>query len=210
MWPPRTASRDCASLPWVRLSSRSPELACAPDEADHREHQRENDDDEPDDDRTEVGRDERVEFVQGGLLGGPVESTAARLPSGPDAILRAAMAKRTRYPSRSAAKSPARRAARPASSPGLDRAAGDTIRPTRTSTWRMEPSAQPRRVDPGGGRARGPARSRGHGEGEGGHRGVAAASQPSASPPRTCRSPATPTRRSRSAPPTSTPTSRGT
>ena len=39
------------------------------------------------------------------------------------------MAKRTRYPSRSAAKSPARRAARPASSPGLDRAAGADTHP---------------------------------------------------------------------------------
>jgi hypothetical protein len=41
-----------------------------PDEPDDREGKRENDDDQPADDRTEIGRDERVDVDQDGLLGG--------------------------------------------------------------------------------------------------------------------------------------------
>jgi hypothetical protein len=95
------------------------ELPDPADQPDDRERERENDDDEPADDRRDVGRDERVDVDQDGLLGGWIESSAGsfgtahrRRPGGP-VLPSAAMAKRTRYPNRTASRASAKRPARP-------------------------------------------------------------------------------------------------
>jgi len=95
------------------------ELPDPANQPDDRERQRQNDDDEPADDRRDVGRDERVDVDQDGLLGGWIESSAGsfatahrRRPGGP-VLPSAAMAKRTRYPNRTASRASAKRPARP-------------------------------------------------------------------------------------------------
>lgn len=84
-----------------------------PDEPDHRQDEGEHDDQQPTDDETDVGGDERVEVDQTSSRAGQVESSVRRLAAAHPVLSFAAMAKRTRG-NRPPARSAAKRTARPA------------------------------------------------------------------------------------------------
>jgi hypothetical protein len=107
-----------------------------PDQPDDRDRQSDDDDDETDDDEADVGRDERVDVDRTSSCTGQAESSVRRSP-GAHCYPSAAMAKKTRYPTKSSGKPAAKPAARIEPKP-------NTLAPIAA---RPTPASAPRPVD---------------------------------------------------------------